>query len=182
MSDEQLRTVTTGAMRLALQPVTLKEAAAWVRQHHRHHGPDRGGLFAVAAGDGARVLGVVVIGRPKARMLQDGYTCEVTRCCVLPDLPPRLDAYGKEHPLHVASLLYGAAWRAARALGYRRLVTYTLRDETGTSLVAAGWKQIAETQEGRKFRSRGGPWSRLSRPRVDTYPQQEKLRWETTDV
>lgn len=151
---------------LTLQPITLKEASTWVAAHHRHHAPDTGALFAVACNDGTRLLGVAVIGRPKARALQDGYTAEMTRCCVLDDL--RLGDDG--HRPNVASKLYSAAWRAARSLGYRRLLTYTLKDETGKSLVAAGWKCIGEAG--------GGSWSRPSRERVDGHPLQEKMRWE----
>lgn len=160
-------------MKLFLQPITLKEAHQLVKEHHRHHKPDRGGLFAVAANDGARVLGVVVVGRPKARMLQDGFTCEVTRCCIVEDLPTF-----NGHPLNVGSKLYAAAWRAARAMGYRTILTYTLKDESGVSLVAAGWKPIFETEEGKRFKSVGGSWDRPSRHRIDLHPLQEKIRWE----
>lgn len=71
---------------------------------------------------------------------------------------------------NACSLLYAAAWRAARALGYRRLVTYILASEPGTSLRAAGWRCVAQTS--------GGTWDRPSRPRVDLHPLQAKLRWE----
>src|SRR5262245_34252964 len=109
------------AGRLQLQPITQREAAVFIRQHHRHHPPPQGYRWAVAVNDGAQVVGVATIGRPVARAYDDGYTAEVTRCCT--DGTP-----------HVASMLYGAAWRAARALGYRRLITYTLASEAGTSL------------------------------------------------
>src|SRR5688572_5435893 len=98
---------------LTLQPISIGEAQRFVTAHHRHHDAPVGGLFAVAVSDGEAVRGVAVIGRPVARMLQDGWTAEVTRVCTLGD---------KNAP----SMLYGAAWRAARALGYRRLITYTL--------------------------------------------------------
>lgn len=71
---------------------------------------------------------------------------------------------------NACSILYGAAWRAVRALGYRRLVTYTLPSESGASLRAAGWTCLGEAG--------GGSWSRKDRPRVDTHPTQAKLRWE----
>lgn len=144
-------------MSLYLIPMTLKEAHAFVTAHHRHHRRDRGALFAVGAAVGDEVVAVAVVGRPKARMLQDDFTAEVTRLC-------SLGAY------NACSLLYAACWRAARALGYRRLVTYTLPEEGGASLRAAGWRLVGEAG--------GGPWSRKKRPRVDTHPQQVKLRWE----
>ena len=149
--------VSTGSASLSLVPITLREANAYVQRHHRHHGPrGRLDLFAVGVESG-EVCGVAIISRANARMLCDGYTAEVTRVCT--DGTP-----------NACSMLYGAAWRAARALGYRRLVTYTLPEEGGTSLRAAGWKLIGEAG--------GGPWSRNGRPRVDLHPTQEKLRWE----
>lgn len=144
-------------MKLALCPLTLGEAHAFVRAHHRHHRPSTGALFAVGASDGDTVVGCAVIGRPKARMLQDDYTAEVTRLAT--DGTP-----------NACSLLYAAAWRACRALGYRRLVTYTLTTEGGASLRASGWRLIGECG--------GGTWHRRERPRVDTHPLQTKLRWE----
>lgn len=113
----------------------------------------------MAANDGDRVVGVAVVGRPVARMLQDGYTAEVTRLCT--DGTP-----------HVASKLYAACWRAARALGYRRLITYILDSEPGTSLVAAGWRLVGAAG--------GGSWDRKDRPRVDTHPIGQKQLWEAT--
>lgn len=149
--------------RFTLIPLTLHEANAFVAVHHRHHRPDRGCRFClVAAVEGGGLVGVLVVGRPKSRRLQDGFTAEVTRLCVLPGLPAAR---------HAASYLLGAAKRAAAHLGYRRLVTYTLAAEGGASLRAAGWKLCA-TDTG------GGSWSRDGRPRVDTHPLQAKLRWE----
>ena len=144
-------------MRLFLQPITFAEAAAFVRAHHRHHAPSVGWKFGIGVNDGTGVVGVVVVGRPVARHLDDGATLEVTRCCTdgTPNAP---------------SMLYGAAWRAAKALGYRRLVTYTLAEEPGTSLRAAGWTVVGQTT--------GGSWNRPGRPRVDTHPIGQKTIWE----
>ena len=138
-------------------PITLREARAFVTAHHRHHRAPQGGLFAVAATDGATVRGVAISGRPVARMLADDVTAEVTRLCTLGDQ-------------NACSMLYAAAWRAARALGYRRLVTYTLPEEGGASLRAAGFRCLGEAG--------GRSWSRAGRPRFDTHPTQSKLRWE----
>ena len=144
-------------MSLALCPTTLREARAFVAAHHRHHKAPQGGLFAVACELDGTIVGVAVVGRPVARMIADGFTAEVTRLCTT-----------GEH--NACSLLYAAAWRACRALGYRRLVTYTLPEEGGASLRAAGWRCLGECG--------GGSWSRKDRPRVDTHPTQGKLRWE----
>lgn len=145
--------------RLMLVPCTLREARAFVGQHHRHHRPPQGGLFAVAAAADGEVVGVAIIGRPVARELQDGWTAEVTRLCTT----------GTKN---TCSMLYRAAWRAARALGFRRLVTYILASEPGVSLRGAGFRCVGTAG--------GGSWSCPSRPRVDLHPTQAKLRWEAT--
>lgn len=144
-------------MGLEIVPVTLSEAKAFVERHHRHHKAPQGGRFAIGAAKDGEVVGVVIVGRPVARMLDDGWTAEVTRCCT-------------DGTRNAPSMLYRAAWRAARAMGYRRLVTYTLPEEGGASLRAAGWRLIGEAG--------GGSWRRESRPRVDLHPTQTKLRWE----
>lgn len=146
--------------RLFLQLVTFAEACAFVKLHHRHHLPPVGMKLAIGVSDGSNVVGVVICGRPVARMLDDGWTLELTRCCT--DGTP-----------HAASKLYAAAWRAARAMGYRRIITYTLAEEPGTSLKAAGWQALYETK--------GGSWSCPSRIRTDNHPTGPKTLWEQTD-
>lgn len=139
-------------------PLTQREAFAFVAQHHRTHQPPRGALFCIAAIHQEAVIGVVVVGRPVARGAQDGWTAEVTRLAVL-----------EGHP-NACSFLYAAAWRAARAMGYRKLITYILDTDPGTSVRAAGWKLIGAV--------RGRSWHTPSRPRVDVNPTQGKLRFE----
>ena len=85
-------------------------------------------------------------------------TAEVTRVAVLDDQP------------NACSMLYGAAWRACRAMGYRRLITYTLVSEAGTSVRAAGWREVGKRG--------GGSWDTPSRPRVDKHPLEQKVLWE----
>jgi hypothetical protein len=138
-------------------PIPLDEANAYVEQHHRHHKPVVGAKFCMACADGESVHGVAIVGRPVARGLDDGWTLEVTRVAT-------------DGTRNACSMLYGAAWRAAKALGYRKLITYTLASEPGTSLRAAGWSVVGEV--------RGRSWSCASRPRVDKHPLQDKLRWE----
>ena len=142
---------------LTLTPINLSDAGAFVARVHRHHKPPQGGLFAVAASAGEEIVGVAIIGRPVARMSADGWTAEVTRLAT-------------DGSRNCCSLLYAAAWRACRALGYRRLITYVLDTEPGTSLRAAGWRCVGEAG--------GGSWGRVDRPRVDKHPTQEKMRWE----
>ena len=150
--------MTKQVMKLELVPITLTDACAFVNQHHRHHPAPQGGLWAVAVARDGSVVGVAIVAQPVARGLADEWTAEVRRVAVL------------NGERNACSKLYGACWRAARALGYRRLVTYTLDTEPGASLRGAGWKVVAEV--------RGRSWSCESRPRVDKHPLQGKLRWE----
>ncbi len=142
---------------LTLTPITLREACAFIEAHHRHHKAPRGCRFALAVASDGVVRGVATVGRPVARMLDDGWTVEVNRCCT-------------DGARNACSMLYAAAWRAARAMGYRKLITYTLPEEGGASLRAAGWREIGKAG--------GGSWNKPSRPRVDTAPMQAKLLWE----
>lgn len=144
-------------MSLYLVPVTIREAKAFVARHHRHHPPPQGALWAHGVAEAGAIVGVAMVGRPVARHLADGWTAEVTRVAT---------TGAKNAP----SMLYGAAWRAAKAKGYRRLVTYTMGDEPGTSLRAAGWTVVGETP--------ARSWHRPGRPRVDRHPIQRRIRWE----
>jgi len=145
-------------VKLLLCPVTLDEANAFVARWHRHHRPVAGMKFCVGVADeGGNICGVAIVGRPISRMLDDGWTLEIYRTCT-------------DGTANANSCLYGAARRAAWALGYKKLITYTLPEESGTSLRGAGFKLVGQAG--------GGPWSRESRPRVDTHPQQRKLKWE----
>lgn len=102
-------------------------------------------------------MGVAIVGRPVSRYLDDGWTLEVNRLCT-------------DGTRNACSFLYSAAWRAARNMGYKRLVTYILDTETGTSLNAAGWKCVGEAG--------GKRWTGVRRPEVDLYPAQMKMRFE----
>jgi hypothetical protein len=119
---------------VAIVPCRLREAAEFVANFHRHNLAPNGGLFSLGASDGERLVGVAITGLPVSRVLMgDGQTLEVTRCCVVDDAPKG-----------ACSALYGACWRAAKALGYQRLITYTLQTESGASLRGAGWRIVAE--------------------------------------
>lgn len=147
------------AVSLRITPINLDEANAFVSVHHRHHAPVPGAKFCIAVSDGDVVCGVAIVGRPVARMSDNGFTLEVNRCCT-------------DGTRNACSMLYGAAWRAAKALGFLRLITYTLPEEGGASLRASGWKLIG-------LRG-GGNWNSKSRPRVDTALalQCQKSLWE----
>lgn len=144
-------------MGLEVVPITLKEANQFVRDHHRYHGPVTGHKFSIAASDGERIVGVVVVSRPVSRHLDDGWTLEVTRLCT-------------DGTRNACSMLYAAAWRAVRAMGYKRLITYILESENGASLRAAGWRCVGQAG--------GLRWTGKRRPEVDLYPAQMKLRFE----
>lgn len=148
---------TTKAGKLQLTPMNLDEANAFVRQHHRHRQPVPGAKFSIGVSDGEKIVGVAIVGRPVARMLQDGWTLEVNRTCT-------------DGTRNANSFLYAAAWKAVQALGYKKLITYTLPEEGGASLRAVGWKCIGVAG--------GGPWNVPSRPRVDKHPLQQKIKWE----
>lgn len=132
-------------MSLYLVPVSFEEACGFVELWHRHHQAPRGHKFSIGVAGAGILHGVAIVGRPVARYLDNGATLEVTRTAT--DGTPNAN-----------SMLYGAAWRAAAALGYRRLVTYTQAGEPGTSLRAAGWRVVAQRPP------RPG-WNRPSRPR-----------------
>ena len=146
-------------MRLCAYPCELGEANEFVSRHHRHHKPVVGHKFSIGASMGEQIVGVVIVGRPVARRRDDGLTLEITRLAT-------------DGTKNACSFLYGAAARAAFALGYKRIGTYILASEPGTTLKAAGWRLIGETA--------GKSWSVPSRPRVDKHPLQVKMLWEAT--
>lgn len=114
--------------RLRIQPITHRAANAFVRRLHRHSRPTVGAVIAVAVADATdQIRGVAIAGRPVAPALQDGLTMEILRVCT-------------DGSRNACSMLYGACRRAARALGYQRILTYTLPTEGGASLRAAGFR------------------------------------------
>ena len=145
--------------RLMLERIGLDESNAFVAAHHRHHRPVVGHLFSIGASFNGKIVGVVIVGRPVSRRRDDGETAEVTRLCT-------------DGTRNACSFLYGAAARAAFALGFKRIGTYILASEPGTSLTATGWRLIGETP--------GRSWSVPSRPRVDKTPLQKRLLFEAT--
>lgn len=151
-------TADSAANRLRHQRIDFAAAAAFVKEHHRHHTPPVGHLFSLGAFIGLDMVGVAIVGRPVARRRDDGLTAEITRLCV------------REGVRNAASFLLGKCAKAALALGFRRIGTYTLKSEPGTSLRAAGYVLIGETP--------GKSWSVPSRPRTDSHPIEPKLLWE----
>lgn len=148
-------------MTLQLVPIDLDTANRFVAMWHRHNGPVVGHKYSIGVAHDDQLVGVIIIGRPVARHLDDGRTLEVTRSAT-------------DGTKNANSMLYAAAWRTASSLGYRRLITYTQGDESGVSLHAAGWRVIAERP------ARKG-WDVPSRPRDDTdYRSIPRTLWEAS--
>lgn len=144
-------------VRLTIVPCDIKDARAYVQQHHRHRDAPPGAKFAVACALGDLVVGVAIAGLPIARPLNDGWTIEITRCCT-------------DGSRNACSILYRACVRSALSLGFRRVITYSLQSESGASLRAAGFRVVADV--------RGRQWDCPSRPRPTIDEPQDKLRWE----
>lgn len=147
---------------LTVEPVDLTTAKAFIAEHHRHHKPSLSWRFGFSVFNGPDLVGVCMVGRPVARMIDPTTTVEVTRLCIRDDLPAGLVWNG-------CSMLYAAAAREAKRRGFARIITYLLETESGTSVEAAGWK--------REARTKGGSWNRPSRGRTDSAPTCRKWRY-----
>jgi len=150
--------------RLSIVPCSLKDANAFVARLHRHSAVVVGHKFSIAATLDGRVVGVAIVGRPVSRHIDDGKTLEVTRVCT-------------DGTRNACSFLYGASKRAANALGYPRLITYTTEHEGGASLRAVGWISDG-VQESRGEWGRNLPLfaaSDIDDPRKR--PRCRKIRW-----
>ncbi len=145
---------------LRIVPVAWGDSCGFVDMWHRHLEPPRGHKFCTGVANDLNVLvGVAIVGRPVARLSQDGLTLEVTRTAT-------------DGTRNAGSMLYAACWRAAKALGYRRLITYNQEGESGASLRAAGYRIIAERP------ARPG-WDMPSRPRDNSrYEAIPRTLWE----
>lgn len=143
-------------MSLQLRPISFHDAAIFVNEHHRHNAAPVGHKYSVACYDGDRLCGVCMVGRPIGRYLDDGLTLEVNRCCT-------------DGTRNACSILYGAAWRAAKALGYKRLITYTRQSENGASLRASGW--ICDGPAG------GTHWTGQRYEQTEMILDEMKVRW-----
>lgn len=152
---------------LSIRPITLRKANSYVAQNHRHNLPTNGHKWSIACYDKDKLVGVAIAGQPIARKLDDGLTIEIRRVCT-------------DGTHNACSKLYGAVARIAKEMGYRRVITYTLISEPGTSLKASGWINCGEAG--------GVSWNMPSRPREEyqetlfgverKYPNEKKIRWE----
>lgn len=140
-----------------IRPITLKQANQFVISNHRHHFKTQGHKFSLSLVVDEKVVGVIIAGRPVSRHQDNGLTLEVTRCCVA-------DQYKNG-----ISKLYSAICRVAQAMGYKRVITYTLLTENGSSMRASNFQL--------ERKSKGGSWNSKSRERIDKHPLEEKLLW-----
>jgi hypothetical protein len=148
-------------MEINLVPITFKICCEFIAQFHRHHAPPVGHKFSIGIEDKNKKLrGVCCVGRPVARGLDDGYTAEITRVCT-------------DGVKNGCSMLYGAAARTAMGMGYKRIITYILENENGTSLLASNYKFDGIII--------GRAWGCPSRIRLDTHPLGNKKRFVYPD-
>lgn len=147
---------------LEIGEISLAKAKAFVLEHHRHCNPPAGWRFGAGIRNGAEIIGVVMVGRPVARMLDPKGVLEVNRLCLSTNIAEGL-------AWNACSMAYGWAAREARRRSYPKIVTYTRADEPGTSLIAAGW--VVES------RTKGRHWSSPSRVREKKGVAIDKLRW-----
>lgn len=138
------------------RPLTLAAANAYVVDHHRHSKPVVGHKFSIGCEVDGALVGVAITGRPVARELDDGWTAEVLRVAT-------------DGTRNACSFLYGRARRAAAAMGYRRVITYTRDDETAASVRAAGFVHESKV--------RGRQWDCPSRPRQEALDVADRDRW-----
>lgn len=152
---------------LSIKPISLAQANAFIIEKHRHHDKVTGHKFSIACYQDEKLVGVACVGRPLSRYLDNGETLEVTRLCT-------------DGTYNACSILYARCAKIAKDMGYKKIITYILDTESGTSLKASGW-QLETDNAG------GGSWSSPSRLREiveinlfgekQKYPINKKQRW-----
>ena len=144
-------------MNYYFRPISLKQANEFVSNHHRHNKPVAGHKFSIGLFDDERLISVAICGRPVARMADDGLTLEILRVCT-------------DGTRNANSMLYSRVKKIAQVMGYRKVLTYTLAEESGSSLRAVGAQKdgIVKPRE----------WSRKKRKReTQNIYKKEKIRW-----
>lgn len=146
---------------LRITPIGRTGTNAFIKALHRHHKPSAGAKFYIAVSDEQnQIRGVAAVGRPVARHMDDGWTLEVNRCCT-------------DGARNACSMLYGAAWRIAKEMGFKRLITYTLPEEGGASMRGVGWHPVDSVG--------GTPWTnREGRSANEHTDGVAKVRWEVS--
>jgi hypothetical protein len=140
---------------MEIRPITFKEAKKFNAIHHRHNPDIQGCRFCLACWHEGNLVGVAICGRPVSRYLDNGLACEINRNCT-------------DGTKNACSMLYGACCRVAKAMGYTKIITYTLKSEPGTSLKASGFTCDGEA---------GGIYWTGERKRGQNIPAEKKNRW-----
>ncbi len=140
---------------MEIRPITFKTASDFINQHHRHHKATVGHKFSIGLYEDDRLIGVAVCGRPVSRYYDDGITCEINRLCT-------------DGTHNACSRLYGACCRIAKEMGYKKIITYILKSESGASLKASNF--VCEGEAG------GTHWTG-KRNRGQNIPAEMKMRW-----
>ncbi|NOY60448.1 MAG: hypothetical protein GXO75_16170 [Calditrichaeota bacterium] len=136
----------------------MKEANDFVRKYHRHNDSTQGGKFAISLWKDEKMIGVAIAGRPVARNLDDGFTVEILRVCT-------------DGTKNANSKLYGTMRKICKLMGYKKIITYTLQEESGSSLLAVGAEIVAEVNP--------QEWNNNKRKRKSqSVYKQYKFRWE----
>jgi len=144
---------------LKIAPLQIKESNALIARWHRHHKPVRGHKFSIGVYDDhtGEYVGAAIVGRPVARLIDHRRVLEVTRLVT-------------DGTRNACSILYAACARICKELGYMKIQTYILKEEPGTSLIAAGWEYETDTKP--------VTWTRKGRPgRRTDQPMGAKQRW-----
>lgn len=118
------------AKNLKIVPLSLKEANEFVTKYHRHNKKCQGHKFSLGAVFENKLVGVVIVGRPVSRKLDDKLTLEINRNCVLDNAPKG-----------TCSFLYSKAIKVWQTMGGKKIITYTLDYESGSSLKAVNFKK-----------------------------------------
>lgn len=144
--------------KLEIRPITFKEACSFIDQYHRHHKATVGHKFSIGLYEDNKLVGCAVCGRPVSRYYDNGLTCEINRLCT-------------DGTKNACSMLYGACCRVAKAMGYKKIITYILESENGASLKASNF--ICEGLAG------GIHWTGV-RNKKQNIPNELKTRWVKT--
>jgi len=140
---------------MKIRPISYRTASEYINKYHRHHKAPQGQKFAIGIYQDDVLHGVATAGRPVSRKLDDGTTCEITRVCT-------------DGTNNACSMLYGACCRIDKAMGYSRIITYTLISENGASLKASNFTNDGEA---------GGTHWTGERDRGQQIPNEMKTRW-----
>ncbi|WP_369596454.1 XF1762 family protein [Novosphingobium aromaticivorans] len=141
-------------------PISIRSAKAFVREHHRHNPSVAGARTAIGLELDGRLVGVGLLGNPKARELAADRTCaEAVRVCV-----------SHEAPKGASSKINSRLKRIWQLHGGRRFITYNRADESGASMRGAGLTPTSVVK--------GRQWNCQSRPRTVVQDVVDKVRWE----